>query len=162
LDRHNAWLADFVPLTFVGNHDVTRIASRLEDPRHLAHALVILMTLGGTPTIYYGDERGATGVKEDRAGGDDAVRPAWPLDPAELSGGEDVLRLHQDLIGLRRRHSWLHRATATIVSLANRQLVYDTSYGENTLRVALNLSDDELKLPGGQAVPPHGWAIVEV
>ena len=25
----------FVPLTFVGNHDVTRIASKLTDPRHL-------------------------------------------------------------------------------------------------------------------------------
>jgi cyclomaltodextrinase len=174
LERHNGWLADFVPMTFLGNHDVTRIASRLEDPRHLAHALAVLMTIGGTPSLYYGDERGATGLKEDRAGGDDAVRPAWPVDPAELSGGDDVLRLHQELIGLRRRHSWLHRATTTKVTLTNEQLVYDTAYEGQTLRVALNLADTELKLPAGQAiagnatprhaglvVPSHGWAIVE-
>ena len=32
LQRHNAFLASFAPLTFIGNHDVTRIASRLENP----------------------------------------------------------------------------------------------------------------------------------
>ena len=30
LDRHDEMLASFVPLTFVGNHDVTRMASRLD------------------------------------------------------------------------------------------------------------------------------------
>ena len=40
LGRHAAFVEDFVPLTFVGNHDVTRIASKLTDPRHLGHALV--------------------------------------------------------------------------------------------------------------------------
>jgi hypothetical protein len=39
-------LETFVPQTFVGNHDVTRIASQLRDERHLAHALVIPMTRG--------------------------------------------------------------------------------------------------------------------
>ena len=156
LKRHDEWLADFVPMTFVGNHDVTRIASRLSDLRHLPHALVILMTVGGTPSIYYGDELGATGVKEERAGGDDAVRPAWPID-----GDAAVLRLHQDLIGLRRRHSWLHRATTTTVSLTNQQLVYDTSDGTRTLRVMLNLADTPL-VSGTTTVPPHGWVVVEL
>ena len=32
LQRHNDFLASFAPLTFIGNHDVTRIASRLDDP----------------------------------------------------------------------------------------------------------------------------------
>ena len=54
-----------MPQTFIGNHDVTRIASRLDEPRHVAHALVLLMTTGGVPTIYAGDEFGFHGVKED-------------------------------------------------------------------------------------------------
>lgn len=33
LERHDGYLKAFVPLTFVGNHDVTRIASRLKDER---------------------------------------------------------------------------------------------------------------------------------
>ena len=85
LDRHNSWLDSFVPLTFVGNHDVTRIASALTDDRHLPHALVVLMTCGGTPSIYAGDEQAFRGIKEHRPGGDDAIRPAFPAAPADLA-----------------------------------------------------------------------------
>src|SRR5205085_9741539 len=44
LDRHDGFAASFLPLTFAGNHDVTRLASRLDDPAHLPHALAILST----------------------------------------------------------------------------------------------------------------------
>ena len=81
LGRHNGFLETFAPLTFVGNHDVTRLASRLEDDRHLAHALAVLLTVGGTPAIYYGDEQAFRGIKEERAGGDDEIRPAIPGRP---------------------------------------------------------------------------------
>ena len=64
-------------MTFIGNHDVTRIASQLENTRHLEHALVILLTTGGTPSVYAGDESAYRGVKEERFGGDDAVRPEF-------------------------------------------------------------------------------------
>lgn len=56
LDSHHAFTAAFAPLTFVGNHDVTRLASKLTDLRHLPHALAILLTVSGTSSIYYGDE----------------------------------------------------------------------------------------------------------
>ncbi|TMR09677.1 alpha-amylase family glycosyl hydrolase, partial [Nonomuraea zeae] len=68
LGRHDDLLATFAPLTFVGNHDVTRIASRLDDHRHLGHALAVLFTVGGVPSVYYGDELGLEGVKEEREG----------------------------------------------------------------------------------------------
>lgn len=77
LQRHGEFVAAFAPLTFVGNHDVTRIASRLERAEHVAHALVILLTVGGVPSVYAGDELGLRGVKEERYGGDDAVRPEF-------------------------------------------------------------------------------------
>src|SRR4051794_27103282 len=101
LQRHDGFLDTFVPLTFVGNHDVTRIASRLSDERDLPLALAILLTVGGTPSVYAGDEQGFTGVKEDREAGDDAVRPAFGGKPAELAPyGWPTYRLHQELIGL--------------------------------------------------------------
>ena len=113
LDRRAApdVLRVFAPLTFLGNHDVTRIASKLTDIRHLGHALVVLFTLPGVPAVYYGDEQGFRGVKEDREGGDDAVRPAFPAGPDSLAQeGWPIYRLHQHLIGLRRRHAWLTTA----------------------------------------------------
>jgi cyclomaltodextrinase len=168
LKRHNEYLGTFVPFTFIGNHDVTRIASQLADERHLAHALVIVFTTGGTPAVYYGDEQEFRGIKEDRAGGDDAIRPAFPAAPEGLAPyGWSTYRLHQDLIGLRRRYSWLHTARTEIVELTNQRLAYDATDGTHRIRVLLNVADTETPAPAGEVlagadtgmVPAHGWVI---
>ncbi|MDI3242731.1 alpha-amylase family glycosyl hydrolase [Arthrobacter sp. AL08] len=154
LERHNGFLATFTPLTFVGNHDVTRLASRLTDPEQLPLALAVLLTVGGTPSIYYGDEQAFRGVKEDRAGGDDAVRPAFPGTPAELAGlGWPVYHLHQELISLRRRHAWLHSARTRVLTISNEHLVYEASGDGGSLTVALNLSGApvEVSVPASAA-----------
>ena len=184
LQRHNEFLASFAPLTFIGNHDVTRIASRLENHDHLAHALVILLTVGGVPSVYAGDEFGFRGLKEERYGGDDAVRPEFGSPPAQLdASGTRVWGLHQYLVGLRRRHPWLHAASTTALRLGNRHYVYLTSHGADALLVALNLGDAPLRLRlselgtaraqvvAGSTAPPsdvvdavdveaHGWRIL--
>lgn len=145
LQRHNVFQNTFAPMTFVGNHDVTRIASRLSRIEHLPHALVLLLTIGGVPSIYAGDEFGYTGVKEDRAGGDDAVRPEFgePADHGDL----EILNLHRYLIGLRRRHPWLHEARTTTLMLDNTRYVYETRCGDKALIVALNISDTAMTVP---------------
>jgi cyclomaltodextrinase len=180
-ERHNSFLDEFVPLTFVGNHDVTRLASRLVDARHLPHALVLLFTCGGTPSIYAGDEQAFRGVKENRVGGDDAVRPAFPAIPADLAPyGWATYRLHQRLIGLRRRHPWLHGARNRLLHLTNKTMLYEARSGEHSLLVALNLGDRPSRhfAPGASRIiagegglvpdgtdaqiqlPAHGWAIL--
>ena len=160
LERHNGFLESFAPLTFVGNHDVTRLASRLDNTMLLPHAVVIFLTLGGTPSIYAGDEQAFRGVKEDRAGGDDAVRPAFPDSPAELSSlGADICRLHQELIGVRRRHPWLHRARTRVLALANEHLVYEAAADGSCITVALNLADSPVSVDapaGSRAVLASG------
>jgi cyclomaltodextrinase / maltogenic alpha-amylase / neopullulanase len=184
LQRHNELLASFAPLTFIGNHDVTRIASRFERPDHLAHALVILLTVGGIPSVYAGDEFGFRGFKEERYGGDDAVRPEFGTPPMQLdTAGGEVWALHQYLIGLRRRHPWLHAASTTAIRLDNRHYVYQACRGDDALLVALNIDDEPLHLAlaelgtkraqvvAGSAAPPqevvdavvveaHGWRIL--
>jgi glycosidase len=153
LKRHGDLLVTFVPQTFLGNHDVTRIASRVTEPRHLPHAVAVLCTVAGVPSIYAGDEQGFTGVKEEREGGDDAVRPAFPDGPAELSTlGAGVHAVYTELVALRRRHPWLVRARTEPVHLDNRQLVYRSGEG---ILVALNLDDAPLDVP----LPPGGWAV---
>ena len=140
LTRHNALLDAFVPNTFVGNHDVTRIASTV-GPDLAVVALAILMTVGGTPSIYAGDEQGFTGVKEEMVAGDDAVRPPFPETPAELLPfGEPMLRVHKELIGLRRRHPWLVRARTERLHVSNEQLTYRVFAGDDALEVHLDLT----------------------
>jgi glycosidase len=184
LQRHNDFLSRFAPQTFVGNHDVTRIASRLDRSEHLAHALVLLFTTGGVPTIYAGDELGYRGVKEERVGGDDAVRPEFASPPNHLDDtSREVLTLHQYLVGLRRRNPWLHDATTSALYLQNKGYAYQTRHGDDALIVALNIDDSPLPLPvtelaggparlmGGTAapaddvvddvvVPPQGWLVL--
>jgi glycosidase len=184
LVRHNEFLDVFVPMTFVGNHDVTRIASQLDDTRHLEHALVILLTTGGTPSVYAGDELAYRGIKEERVGGDDAVRPEFSASPMGVDEpGHDVFRLHQSLIGLRRRHPWLHTARTSPLRLTNTQYVYAARNGADVLLVALNIDDAPLSLSlpelgfgtgqiiagsgappesiiGEAEIEPHGWLII--
>ncbi|MDA9537816.1 alpha-amylase [Bradyrhizobium sp. CCBAU 21362] len=181
LKRHNEMIDTFVPQTFIGNHDVTRIASQLRDERHIAHALVVLMTCGGVPSIYAGDEQAFRGVKEHRVGGDDAIRPVFPATPGNLAPfGWQTYRLHQDLIGLRRRYSWLHRARSRVIELRNTDLLLEAFHEENRLLVALNVADAPVvhvintgvvRLAGNLttqrkpvtteiALPPHSWGIL--
>ena len=185
LRRHDEFCRVFSPLTFLGNHDVTRIANKLTDIRLLPHALVLLFTLPGVPSVYYGDEQGFRGVKEDREGGDDAVRPTFPADPGSLADeGWPIYRLHQRLISVRRREPWLGTANVEVIKLANEQLSYLVSGSDGQkLLVLLNISDipfefdaervtevlagddatgDGTREDSGFIVEPHGWAIVRV
>jgi glycosidase len=126
LRRHNTFLDAFVPTTFVGNHDVTRLASVLGNDLAVA-ATAILFTVGGTPSIYYGDEQAFRGEKREGWSADDEIRPAFPASPADLSGfGWPVFHAHQALLRLRREHDWLTTARTETVHLSNTAYSYRT------------------------------------
>jgi cyclomaltodextrinase len=184
LTRHAALLQDFVPQTFIGNHDVTRIASRLQDPRHLPLAVALLLLAPGVPSIYYGDEQGYCAVKEERVGGDDAIRPAYPPTPAELDPqGAVVHDLHRQLVSVRRRHPGLADATAlTAQPVSNEVMTLRIGAADRLGSLVLNVGDEPaiVTLPvaaahleagaatvhqsdGGQVqveVPPHQFAFL--
>jgi cyclomaltodextrinase / maltogenic alpha-amylase / neopullulanase len=176
LRRHDDMVRRFLPQTFVGNHDVTRLASRLPDRRHLALAVAVLLTVPGIPTLYYGDEWALEGVKEDRAGGDDAVRPAFPPTPQDTGWAADPARaavagLHRTLIGLRRRHPWLVDARLAEPDVLRNELLALRLRGDGQqLALVLNLADAPadvvLPLPGAQLlagsgdVRPRGGSVV--
>ena len=60
--------------TFVDNHDVERIYTKLKKKEHYLPVHVMLYTLPGIPSIYYGSEFGIEGRKERHS--DDSLRPA--------------------------------------------------------------------------------------
>jgi glycosidase len=182
LGRHNSFLAGELAQTFVGNHDVTRLATQLTDDRHFGHAVAVLMCIGGVPSVYYGDEQGFRGLKENREGGDDEIRPAFPASPADLApDGWHYYRLHQRLIGFRRRHPWLVRARTHAEYLTDSAMALRASAsepGQNVL-LLLNVGDDPVQFPVNAdgltvaevpdpgavpdsplTVPPHSWTIL--
>ncbi|WXZ51266.1 DUF3459 domain-containing protein [Clavibacter tessellarius] len=131
-----------------------------------------------------------TGVKEDRAGGDDAVRPEYPPSPDDLPADADdpdaarIRSLHQQLIGLRRRHAWLVDAGIRTSDLTNTALTVTlrpsgsgaaggvAPGSPDALRLVLNLGHEPIAVPGGTAaveagevhgdgrVPAHAWAVL--
>ena len=139
------------PNWVLGNHDNPRIASRVGARRARA-AAVLLLTLRGTPTLYYGDELGMT----DAAIATDAVRdprattqPGHGRDPERtpmrwtgapgagfttgapwLPIGDDVARVNveaerddpQSMLALHRRLLALRRAAPALHSGAMRVL----------------------------------------
>ncbi|MFL6154048.1 MAG: alpha-amylase family glycosyl hydrolase [Ornithinibacter sp.] len=158
LRRHDEFAEAFLPMTFVGNHDVTRLASAITDQRHVTHAVAVLLFVPGTPAVYAGDERGLRGTKEDRAGGDDAVRPEFPRSPGDWPRTE-VFHRHQEAISFRRRNPWLARARVSTSQLVNESvLLTATGRDGEHAELALNLSDEPVVL-GGEPVPAHSWAL---
>ncbi|MEA5154990.1 alpha-amylase family glycosyl hydrolase [Raineyella sp.] len=140
LERHDRFSRDVVLQTFVGNHDVDRIADTVGDAG-AALALAVLMTTPGMPSIYYGDEEAFRGRKGTGPAADDPVRPPLPAGPDRLAPyGAWMYRLHQDLIGLRRRHPWLVRARLRVVGKDCTWITYEsTGPAGQTVRVGITL-----------------------
>jgi len=86
---HGAW-----PTLILGSHDESRVASRLGSPAAARLAMTALLTLRGTPILYYGEEIAMTDVPvspdqaHDRWGAQEACNDrATSLGP---SGGSSV------------------------------------------------------------------------
>jgi alpha-glucosidase len=75
------------PNWVLGNHDRSRLATRL-GPRQARVAAVLLCTLRGTPTLYYGDEIGMRDVPISEA----AVRDPYERNVPGLGLGRDPER----------------------------------------------------------------------
>ncbi len=89
---------------FADNHDVERIFTRLRCKAHYRPLHVLLYTLPGIPSLYYGSEFGVEGRKE--RGSDASLRPC--LDLAALEAGDGPCReLIAALGAIRKRESAL-------------------------------------------------------
>lgn len=92
-DYYKSVTDDYLDATFIKNHDQTRLLSELGgDIRKAKMAASILLTMPGTPYIYYGEEIGMLGDKlstyEDQYGPDAFVREPYVWS----SDGEDTLQ----------------------------------------------------------------------
>lgn len=165
LGRHDALLDHFLPQTFIGNHDVTRIATRLDDPAKLRVAIALLLFVPGVPSIYAGDEQGFTGEKTDGEHGDDEIRPAFLDHPPRLSErGDGVFAEYQQTIATRARYPWLAQARVEIASINDAGIGIELVNGTRRLGLAINYSQTPQRITiGGQSVDlgPTDWSLIE-
>ncbi|MBE6476826.1 MAG: alpha-amylase [Propionibacteriaceae bacterium] len=159
LERHERFNARALTQTFVGNHDVTRIASRVGDAGAVL-ALVVLMSVPGMPSIYYGDEQAFRGVKGSGPRGDDPLRPELPDSPAQLAPhGWWLHDLHRELIGLRHRNPWLTGGHVAVVAKDCTWIDYETTAPGHRLQVHIELEPGpaaRIVIDGAPAFDWHG------
>ncbi len=124
---------------FVDNHDVTRIASLLKNPAQLYPLYLLLYTLPGVPSLYYGSEWGQTGRK--RRHSDAELRPRIPHPYAwQPKAHPDLLPVIAQLARLRQGFPVLQRGRWHLLSVSAETLVYLRERGEAQMVVMLNLS----------------------
>ncbi len=126
--------------TFADNHDVPRIASTLHKPAHLYPLHILLFTVPGVPSLYYGSEWGVEGRKTP--GSDAPLRPA--LHPAELQRvgkHPDLYPVVKALIELRRRLPSLRCGDYRERYVTSEQFVFSRMHEGETVLVAVNSSN---------------------
>lgn len=121
-------------LSFLDNHDVTRIASQLTNKEHLAPAYALMFGMPGVPAVYYGSEWGLEGKKE--SWGDAPLRPA--LEQPEWSDLTDWI---SKLAKAKRESQALCYGGYRNVVLTNRQLIFERAVEGERVLVAINADD---------------------
>ena len=123
-------------MTFVDNHDVSRLATILTNKQHIALAYGLLFGMPGIPCIYYGSEWGEEGAKAPD--NDYALRPCFDEPkPNELTA------FIKALIALRRESDALCNGTYHNTVITNHQLIFERKTDTERVLVVINASDSE-------------------
>jgi alpha-glucosidase len=170
------------PTWVFSNHDQPRIRTRLGGSEARARAaLLMLLTLRGTPFLYAGDELGLEDaeVPPERVvdpGGRDACRApipwtagpghGWPADPwlpwppepaarsveAQRADDSSILHLCRAALALRRGSPALRLGTLELLDdVPGGVLAYERAHGDDRRLVWLSFGADAV-------APPPGWA----
>lgn len=138
--------------SFVDNHDVDRIASKLRVRENLVPVYALLYFLPGIPSIYYGSEFGIEGRKE--GGNDGPLRPALKLSEVrEAAPAPELADWIRTLSAVRRRHAEAWEGSYQELLLTNRQYAFARTGASGSVIVAVN-NDGEaaelrVRMPGG-------------
>lgn len=137
---------------FVDNHDVERIYTKLNKKEHFTPVHILLYTLPGVPSIYYGSEFGLEGRKERFS--DDSLRPALSLsDYADAAETNSFTRLIAALGRVRKSTPALSYGDYKELLLTNRQYAFSRNYNGQSVLVTVNNDDSDyvMTLPAGAA-----------
>ncbi len=121
-------------LSFADNHDVTRIASILNDPNKLPLVYTLVFTMPGIPCVYYGSEWGAKARKEE---GDPALRVSF--DKPEWNELTDHIA---KLTEVKKNSRALNYGGLRSVVLTNQQCIFERNCGDQRVMVAINMDSN--------------------
>ena len=122
-------------LSFVDNHDVSRIASIIQNPAHLPLIYALAYGMPGIPCVYYGSEWGAKG---DKHNGDPSLRLSY--ENPEWNELTDFIAK----MGEAKKHSKaLNYGTFRSVLLTNKQCIFERKTEGERVLVAINADGED-------------------
>ena len=138
---------------FVDNHDVERIYTKLNNKNHFIPVHILLYTLPGIPSVYYGSEFGIDGQKQ--RGSDDSLRPAISYEQYMDATRENNLTDFISRLGtIRCETKALSYGDYKELLLTNGQYAFVRDYNGQSVLVTVNNSDNDfvMRLPAQNAV----------
>ena len=143
-------MGDLDLYNFVDNHDVERIYTKLSNKAHFAPIHILLYTLPGIPSIYYGSEFGIEGKKEKFS--DASLRPALDLDNYKNAVTENPCTALIAALGkIRQATPGLSYGSYNELMLTNRQYAFARDLDNVRVIVTVNNDDNAagMNLPVG-------------
>jgi glycosidase len=133
---------NFKLYNFVDNHDVERIYTKLNNKAHFAPVHILLYTLPGIPSIYYGSEFGIEGKKEKYS--DASLRPAINLDDyKEALETNQCTKIVSALGHIRQKEKALSYGDYKELLLRNMQYAFSRNYNGECVVVTVNNDDSD-------------------
>ncbi len=123
-------------LNFVDNHDVTRVASVLENEKHLPLIYGLMFGMPGIPCIYYGSEFGVKGKKNE---GDPALRPCIEK-PEKTELTEFIAKLAE----IFKEHDALTNGAFKSIVLNNKHCIFERKSDKERILVAINANSESV------------------
>lgn len=132
-------------MTFIGNHDVSRVGSLVRHPQAIFPLLLFLMAAPGIPCLYYGEELGMLGLKQETSD-HDMRQPMIPPDAEWPDSGRKLYALISELARIRRDQPALIFGDYFSLHSKPDTLAFVRRYGADCAVVALNLGDTAANL----------------
>ena len=130
---------------FVDNHDVERIYTKLSNKAHMAPVHILLYTLPGIPSIYYGSEFAIEGKKEKFS--DDSLRPALKLEDYKNAVKENPCTALITALGkVRQQTPALSYGGYAELQLTNRQFAFARELDGTKVIVTVNNDDNDAQM----------------
>ena len=130
---------------FVDNHDVERIYTKLSNKAHMAPVHILLYTLPGIPSIYYGSEFAIEGKKEKFS--DDSLRPALKLEDYKNAVKENPCTALITALGkVRQQTPALSYGGYAELQLTNRQFAFARELDDIKVIVTVNNDDNDAQM----------------
>ena len=135
---------------FVDNHDVERIMSKLSTPKGFVPVHILLYTLPGVPSIYYGSEFGIEGRKGRGADADAPLRPEMVYEDWTSAMDDNAYAKFITALGaMRQQVKALSYGDYKEQNLTTRQYTFSRNYEGTTVVVMVNNDDNPCTMHGG-------------